>query len=126
MLIASFGASAALVFNACGAPLAQPRNVIGGHFISAVVGVSAYQCIPMEWLAVPVACAGAIGMMDLTKTLHPPAAATAIIAVIGSQQIHDLGFAFALVPCVSSSAILVATAIATNRAAGRTYPVFWW
>jgi CBS-domain-containing membrane protein len=40
MIIGSQAATAVLVFNAIKSPLAQPRNVIGGNMISALVGVA--------------------------------------------------------------------------------------
>lgn len=38
IIITSFGASAVLLFSAIESPLAQPRNFILGHFVSALVG----------------------------------------------------------------------------------------
>ena len=52
LLIGSFGASAVLAFGAIRSPLAQPRNLVGGHFLSALVGVSCYFLFPGTiWLA---------------------------------------------------------------------------
>ena len=48
MVIGSFGASAVLVYGAAESPLAQPRNLIGGHVISAIVGVTADQLLDAE------------------------------------------------------------------------------
>ena len=72
MIIGSFGASAVLVYGAVRSPLAQPRNLMGGHMISAVIGVAAYQFLHAHlWLAAAVAVATAIAVMHGTKTLHP-------------------------------------------------------
>ena len=58
MLIGSFGASAVLIYGAIKSPLAQPRNFVGGHVISAVIGVTAYRLFPnTDWLAASVAVA---------------------------------------------------------------------
>ena len=43
LLIGSFGASAVLIYGAVRSPLAQPRNLIGGHVLSALIGVMAFQ-----------------------------------------------------------------------------------
>jgi CBS-domain-containing membrane protein len=52
MMIGSFGATAVLIFGAVRSPLAQPRNVIGGHIISALVGVIAFKLLGDHlWLA---------------------------------------------------------------------------
>ncbi len=37
MIIGSFGASAVLIYGAIRSPLAQPRNLIGGHVFSAII-----------------------------------------------------------------------------------------
>ena len=74
LLIASFGASAVLVYAAIKSPLAQPRNLVGGHVIGGLVGVVCYQILgDTVWLAGSMAVSCAIAAMLLTKTLHPPA-----------------------------------------------------
>jgi hypothetical protein len=83
----------------CGSPPAQPRNLVGGHVLSAIVGVAAYQILgQMPWLAAAIAVSTAIALMHLTKTLHPPGGATALIAVIGGDAVHNLGFLYAVIP----------------------------
>ena len=78
MIIGSFGASAVLVYGAIRSPLAQPRNLMGGHIISALIGVAAYDILGTHlWIAAAVAVATAIAAMHATKTLHPPGGATA-------------------------------------------------
>ncbi len=128
MIIGSFGASAVLIYGAINSPLAQPRNLIGGHVVSAVIGVAAYQLLFFSpWLASAVAVATAIAAMHATKTLHPPGGATALIAVIGSPQIHDLGYFYALVPAGSGAVIMLIVALTVNNIpATRRYPEFWW
>jgi CBS domain-containing membrane protein len=100
MLLGSFGATAALVFGAPEAPFSQPRNVIGGHVISATVGSTIYAISELvgmnQMAAAPFAVSGAIMGMLLTRTFHPPAAGTALISIIGSEAIHDLGIAYAI------------------------------
>src|SRR5690606_38916268 len=77
-LIGSFGASAVLVYGVIQSPLAQPRNLLGGHLVSAIVGVTVQMFLPdILWLAAPLAVSLSIVMMQVTKTLHPPGGATA-------------------------------------------------
>ena len=77
-LIGSFGASSVLVFATIQSPLAQPRNLIGGHVISAFIGVTVYKFVPdIIWLTAPLAVALSIVVMQITKTLHPPGGAAA-------------------------------------------------
>ena len=98
-LIGSFGATCVLIYGIVNSPLAQPRNLIGGHFVSAVVGVTIQKLIPGEiWLSSALAVALSIVMMQITKTLHPPGGATALIANIGSEKIKALGYMYVLSP----------------------------
>ncbi|MFW6055277.1 MAG: HPP family protein [Thermodesulfobacteriota bacterium] len=127
MLIGSFGASAVLLYGAIRSPLAQPRNLLGGHVFSAIIGVACYQLLPgMLWLAAALAVATAIALMHATKTLHPPGGATALIAVIGSDKIHDLGYLYALIPAGSGALIMLVVALVLNNIPkNRRYPEFW-
>ena len=127
MIIGSFGASAVLIYGAIRSPLAQPRNLIGGHVISAVIGVAIYRILPeTPWLASSLAVSTAIAAMHATKTLHPPGGATALIAVIGTEKIHSLGFLYALVPVGIGAAIMLLVALIFNNIPKhRRYPEFW-
>ncbi|MDY0227467.1 MAG: HPP family protein [Desulfomicrobium apsheronum] len=127
LLIGSFGATAVLVYGAIRSPLAQPRNVFGGHVLSAIIGVCAQQVLgETPWLAAAVAVATAIAAMHLTKTLHPPGGATALIAVIGGDSVHSLGYMYALVPAGLGAVVLLLVALVVNNIPkGRRYPEFW-
>ncbi|MFP3983049.1 MAG: HPP family protein [Desulfurivibrionaceae bacterium] len=127
MLIGSFGASAVLIYGAIKSPLAQPRNLLGGHILSALIGVACYQLLGgEEWLASAVAVATAIAVMHATKTLHPPGGATALIAVTGSDKIHDLGYLYALFPAGAGALVMLFVALLINNIPGtRKYPEFW-
>ena len=121
-------ASAVLAFGAIRSPLAQPRNLVGGHFLSALVGVSCYFLFPgTPWLASCLAVATAIALMHVTKTLHPPGGATALIAVTGGEGIHQLGYLYAFVPCLLGALIMLAIALIVNNIPkAQRYPQFWW
>ncbi len=127
LIIGSFGASAVLVYAAIKSPLAQPRNLIGGHVISGFVGVLCFQLFGMTlWIAAAFAVSFAIASMLLTKTLHPPGGATALIAVIGGEKIHDLGFFYAFMPAGLGALILLIVALAVNNLSkDRKYPEYW-
>ena len=128
MIIGSFGASAVLIYGAIKSPLAQPRNLIGGHFISAVIGVAFYHLFGAHmWLASSMSVATAIAVMHATKTLHPPGGATALIAVIGSQKVHALGYLYALIPAgLGALVMLIVALLINNIPETRRYPEFWW
>ncbi len=128
MIVGSFGASAVLIYGAIKSPLAQPRNLVGGHVLSALVGVGAQMALGSElWLAAAVAVATAIALMHATRTLHPPGGATALIAVIGGDKIHNLGFMYALFPVGGGALILLLIALLVNNIPKtRRYPEFWY
>lgn len=127
LLIGSFGASAVLVYGAIKSPLAQPRNLIGGHIISGLIGVACYKLFGgTVWIAASLGVSLAIAAMLATKTLHPPGGATALIAVIGGKKIHDIGFLYAFVPAGLGALILLIIALLVNNLArNRRYPEYW-
>jgi CBS-domain-containing membrane protein len=128
MMIGSFGASAVLAYGAVRSPLAQPRNLVGGHIVSALVGVATFKLLHQQmWLAEATAVATAIALMHLTKTLHPPGGATALIAVIGSNKVHELGFMYVLIPAgLGSSILLLVALLVNNMPKSRHYPEVWY
>lgn len=123
-LIGSFGASAVLVFGATNSPLAQPRNLVFGHLFSAIIGVTVQQFLPGTlWLAAALAVSLAIVVMQMTRTMHPPGGATALIATIGSDHIKELGYLYVLTPVLSGVLILLVVALVVNNIPRhRNYP----
>ncbi|AZA55107.1 HPP family protein [Chryseobacterium sp. G0201] len=123
-LIGSFGASSVLIYGAIQSPLAQPRNLIGGHVLSAIVGVTIYKIVPdIIWLSAPLAVAFSIILMQYTKTLHPPGGATALIAVSSTGKIPELGYWYVISPVLSGCIILLIVALFFNNlTANRSYP----
>lgn len=122
-LIGSFGASSVLVYGLVNSPLAQPRNLIGGHLICAVIGVTIFKLFSGElWFACALAVSLSIVAMQITKTLHPPGGATALIAVTGRDKIKDLGYFYVLSPVLSGVLILFAVALVFNNLRHRKYP----
>lgn len=128
MVIGSFGASAVLIYGAIRSPLAQLRNLIGGHMVSAVIGVASYKLLPGQmWLAASVAVATAIAVMRMIKALPPRGGATALTTVIGSDKVHHLGFLYALIPAGLGAAMMLIVALLVNNIPNsRRYPEFWW
>ena len=124
LLIGSFGASSVLIFGAIESPLAQPRNFIGGQILSALIGVTIVTLVPdILWITAPLAVASSIVTMQVTKTLHPPGGATALIAVIGSEKIKALGYFYVISPVLSGTLILFVVALIFNNLTKyRRYP----
>ncbi|KAJ9643333.1 uncharacterized protein PV06_09208 [Exophiala oligosperma] len=133
IIIASFGAAAILEYNTIESPLAQPRNLVVGHFLSAVVAVGItklFEHLPpdrfeeLRWLAGALAVGAASAVMSLTKTVHPPAGATALLAAT-NVEIQELGWW--LLPLVLLAAMLMlASALLLNNVFDRRFPVYWW
>lgn len=100
------GASAVLVYGAIESPLAQPRALLGGHFIASLIGVSITKLFSLlhseqkfdelRWLAGSLSTATAIVAMQITETTHPPAGASALLAAV-SPEITELGWL--VIPC---------------------------
>ena len=129
MILGSFGASAVLLYAAPQVPLSQPRNVLGGHLIACTVGVACHELVSVPMGTPAVSCAIAVSssimLMQCTRTLHPPAGGTALIAVMGSESLHALGFQL-LVPTTLGASTLVLVALANNISKSRQYPQYWW
>lgn len=129
-LIGSFGASAVLVYGAPLAEFSQPRNLIGGHLVSAFVGITVFIMMgDSNILASPITVSLAVVAMHFTRTLHPPGGATALIAIIGGDRIHTLGYMYVLSPVFISSVALLLVALFVNNMSNdpkRHYPVYWW
>ena len=121
LLIGSFGASAVLLFGANDSPLAQPRNLVGGHLLSAGVAVVVVALFGSTALAMAIGVGLAIFVMNITHTTHPPGGATALIGIQGA-----VGPSFILLPVLTGALILLATAIITNNVVyHRSYPKHW-
>ena len=126
LILGSFGASAVLIYGVILSPLAQPRNLIGGHVISAVIGVAVFQIAGDNFIAAGLAVALAIVAMMLTDTVHPPGGATALIAVIGGDTVHELGFLYTLMPAGLGALLLLLVALVVNNIPKtRRYPLYW-
>ncbi len=98
--------------------------------MAATVGVTAYKVLGAHvGLAGAVAVATTIAILQVTHCLHPPAGATALIAVLGPVQVHRLGYVFVLTPVMTGSLILLAIAVIMNNLSAhsnRHYPTVWW
>lgn len=117
-LMASLGASALLVFALPGSPMAQPWAVIAGNTLSAVVGISCFHLIGQPMLALPMAAALSILGMFILRCLHPPAAAVALIVVLG-----EIGhYRYALFPVMVDSILLILAGAAYSNLTGKPYP----
>jgi CBS domain-containing membrane protein len=122
LIVAPMGASAVLLFAVPASPLAQPWSIIGGNTISAMMGMIAAYFIPDPIIAIGVGVSLAIGVMSLTRCLHPPGGAAALTAVLGGPVVASWGFLFPFVPVGLNSCILVALGLIFHKLSRRNYP----
>jgi CBS domain-containing membrane protein len=123
-IAAYMGAAAVLIFAVPHAPLSQPWPLLGGHVVSAVVGVTCQKLIADPLLASASAVALAILVMQALRCLHPPGGAAAMVAVVGGPAIHELGYGYVLAPVGLNALVLLGLALLINNVIpGRRYPV---
>ncbi len=121
LLIAPFGATCVLAFGVPDSPLAQPRNIIGGHLLSTLIGLICLQIFGHQWWAMAIAVATAIAGMQWTRTVHPPAGADPLVVMLTGASWN-----FLLTPVLLGSIILAVCAVLFNNLiAERTYPKYW-
>jgi|TARA_B100001063_G_scaffold209985_1_gene207307 CBS-domain-containing membrane protein len=118
-LIPPFGASMVLVMAVHESPLAHPKNVLFGHIISAFSGVFVFAIFGFSSLSVGAGVGLAIFLMMLTKTVHPPAGANPIIAILGAK-----GAGFIIIPVAAGALFIVLFAIIFNKLLNRKYFTF--
>lgn len=119
LVVASMGASAVLLFAVPHGALSQPWPLVGGHLLSAAVGVTCAQWLAEPLLAAPLAVALSIAVMYYLRCLHPPGGATALAAVVGGPQIQAMGYGFLLEPLLVNVLVMLAAAVLVN------YPFAW-
>lgn len=124
LIVASMGASAVLLFAVPHGPLSQPWALLGGHLISAFIGVSCAKLVPDTLLAAALAVGLAIGAMHVLRCIHPPGGATALAAVVSGPQVQALGYHYMLTPVLLNVAVILGMAVAFNWFfRWRRYPV---
>jgi CBS-domain-containing membrane protein len=121
LILGSFGASCVLVFGFPDLPFSQPRNVVAGHFLSSLVGLSFLALFGPQWWSLALAVGTAIATMMLTRTVHPPAGSNPVIVFLAQP-----GWGFLWFPTLTGALLLVLVALLYNNAARPTaYPKYW-
>ncbi len=122
--MAPLGATCALVFGVPASPVAQPRNVIGGNVLAALVGLASSHLFgKATWWALALAIGAAMFLMAITRTFHPPAAVTVLLPLL--TGITD--WRWVLVPVTAGAIIVVVVAVVyDNLFSWQQYPLSWW
>jgi CBS domain-containing membrane protein len=125
-LVASMGASAVLLFAVPHGPLSQPWAVLGGHLVSAVIGVACARLPVQPLMSAALAVALAISAMYYLRCIHPPGGATALTAVAGGDAVHALGFHYVVTPVLLNVLVILLVAMVFNAPfPWRRYPAAW-
>ena len=110
-LIASFGSTMVLLYGYPESPFAQPKNIILGHFLTALIGIIFLNFVPLPiYLNIPLAVGFGVMFMILLKVTHPPAGGNPIIVIIGS-----VSFDYLLTPVLIGSIIVVMFGVIINK-----------
>ena len=110
-IAASFGSSMVLLFGYPESPFAQPKNIIFGHFLTALIGIIFLNFVPLPiFLNIPLAVGFGVMFMILFKVTHPPAGGNPIIVIIGS-----VSFDYLLTPVLIGSIIVVMFGVIINK-----------
>lgn len=130
IILASYGATAVLVFLVLYSPLAQPRNVLVGHFISSIIGVGIQKLFWLSqtgrdhaYLSAALAVAVANTVQTILNIAHPPSGALALLPLI-DEQVRNLGWRYLYIQLVSSILILGVALVFGNIL--RSFPLYWW
>ncbi|HEY0956328.1 MAG TPA: HPP family protein [Roseateles sp.] len=120
LALGSFGSTAVMVFTFPEIHFAQPRSVIGGHFICTAVGLAALALLGPSWWSLATAAAVSTALMMLTRTMHPPAGSNPIIVFLVAPK-----WGFLFFPTLAGALVMVGVAVLYHRACRRPYPAYW-
>jgi len=102
LIMAPFGATTVLVFGIPNSPLAQPKNVIFGHMITALIGLICLHTLGVTPITLALATGLAVACMMFTDTTHPPAGANPLLIMLTDQD-----WSFLLTPVVTGAVLIV-------------------
>lgn len=114
-LLSSMSAAALLLYAVPHSPMAQPWPLVVGNLVSGAVGVACAILIPdMLWAA---ACATGLGVlaMHLTRSLHPPGAATALFMVLNAPVFQHHGWVWSAGVVLTNIMLTLLLAIVINN-----------
>ena len=121
LVMAPFGATMVILFVLPDSPLAQPRNIVGGHLLTTLAGLSVLHFFGADPLSLGLATGCGIALMMLTNTTHPPAGANPLLVMLTQP-----GWNFVLTPVLSGTLLIVLFGVLYHRLiARRNYPQRW-
>uniref|UniRef100_B8HWW0 HPP family protein n=1 Tax=Cyanothece sp. (strain PCC 7425 / ATCC 29141) TaxID=395961 RepID=B8HWW0_CYAP4 len=121
LIAAPLGATVVLTFAVPTSPFAQPRNIIGGNGLGALVSLLVLHSFGNPPWAMATAVAITFLLMQLCRMIHPPGAAIALLGVM--SQAH---WSFLFTPVLAGSLTVVLYATAYHRwVLKQPYPSRW-
>ncbi|WP_153448685.1 HPP family protein [Vibrio algicola] len=111
ILLGSMGASAVIIFALPSSPLAKPWSFLVGHTVDATLGMT---MVLSDFVLLASATIGIVLMlMYIFECMHPSAAATALVPVIGSRNM-DIGYEL-LMPVMLNLLVFLVVSLILNR-----------
>ena len=121
LVLGSFGATCVLVFGYPDVPFSQPRNIIVGHVLSSLIGLTFLAVFGPHWWAAGLATGTAIAVMMVTRSVHPPAGSNPVIVFLSQPS-----WTFLLYPTLVGALIMTVAALLYNNATrAANYPKYW-
>ena len=120
MAMGPLGASCILVFAAHNGPLSQPRQVVGGYILSTVTGLIIWSIFGKSIFIIIIALVVVLFFMSLTKTVHPPAAASALVAIN-----FETGWGYLIPIAIGVFILIFISMLYNNLFPKRQYPQYW-
>jgi len=121
--MAPFGASCVILFALPEAPLAQPKNVVFGHFLTALCGMVVAHFLPVTPWTIAIATGAGVGLMVVTNTTHPPAGANPLLILLAGGTAP--AWTFLLFPVLGGALALVIIASLYHPFTTRAYKHAW-
>ena len=122
LLLASLGGTTLFLFVLTTVPAAQPRAVFGAHLMSSVIGIGAYQLFGDSFWVYVAALVVTIGVLLITRCVHPPAGANPLIMIQAHAGFIHLGIT---VMAGVTTIFLVAVIWSRLGIGNRKYPTSW-
>jgi CBS-domain-containing membrane protein len=122
LLLASLGGSTLFLFGLTTTPAAQPRALFGGHILSSLIGVLAYQFFGDALQVSIIAVILTIGILLITRTTHPPAGANPLIMIQAHASFMQIVTTVLLGVVVLFIVVWIWSRIGKG---GKTYPISW-
>ena len=126
-LAASFGSSVVVVFGYPENEFAQPKNVLLGHLLCALVGIifvtlfKITQDRSIFYLAIGLAVGISVMLMMAFKVTHPPAGGNTIVVMLTQNS-----FQFLIFPIMVGAITIIIGGIIYNRfILKKNYPLKW-